>query len=272
MWVFNSQNVTPDVQRVNELARASGIPVATVTETLSPAGASFQAWQTGQLEALADGAARRDRAMSAARMPDRPRRHGRSRTPRIEAMGAARSAPAGPADAAAALADAGHRRGGAQDGDHRAARRAAAARCRPPRSSEQLQRRGREASRASIYRVMEELESIGLLARVEVGQGTARFEPARGAAGHHHHLVCERCGRLEPFSDDGLERAIERVSERLALEVSEHEIVLRGACRSCARAVSRRSGSAAAAARAAAGRRRAASGPSRARSRGRAAL
>ena len=37
VWVFNSQNVTPDVQRVNEIARAEGIPIATVTETLSPA-------------------------------------------------------------------------------------------------------------------------------------------------------------------------------------------------------------------------------------------
>ncbi len=37
VWVFNSQNVTPDVQRVNELAKAAGIPIATVTETLDPA-------------------------------------------------------------------------------------------------------------------------------------------------------------------------------------------------------------------------------------------
>ncbi len=53
VWVFNSQNVTPDVQRVNELARAAGIPIATVTETLSPAGETFQGWQTAQLERLA---------------------------------------------------------------------------------------------------------------------------------------------------------------------------------------------------------------------------
>ena len=53
VWVFNSQNVTPDVQRVNELARASSIPVATVTETLSPASDSFQQWQVAQLEGLA---------------------------------------------------------------------------------------------------------------------------------------------------------------------------------------------------------------------------
>jgi len=53
IWVFNSQNVTPDVQRVNELAREQRIPVATVTETLSPAGDSFERWQSAQLEGLA---------------------------------------------------------------------------------------------------------------------------------------------------------------------------------------------------------------------------
>jgi zinc/manganese transport system substrate-binding protein len=52
VWVFNSQNVTPDVERVNQLARAAGIPIATVTETLSPAGDSFQQWQASQLEGL----------------------------------------------------------------------------------------------------------------------------------------------------------------------------------------------------------------------------
>lgn len=53
VWVFNSQNVTPDVQRANGLARAGRIPVATVTETLAPPGATFQAWQVAQLEGLA---------------------------------------------------------------------------------------------------------------------------------------------------------------------------------------------------------------------------
>jgi zinc/manganese transport system substrate-binding protein len=52
VWVFNSQNVTPDVQRVNELARAARIPIATVTETLSPASANFEQWQVVQLERL----------------------------------------------------------------------------------------------------------------------------------------------------------------------------------------------------------------------------
>jgi zinc/manganese transport system substrate-binding protein len=52
VWVFNSQNVTPDVQRVNEIARAQRIPIATVTETLSPASESFEQWQVAQLEGL----------------------------------------------------------------------------------------------------------------------------------------------------------------------------------------------------------------------------
>jgi len=52
VWVFNSQNVTPDVQRVSELARAQGIPIATVTETLSPSSDSFEQWQVAQLEGL----------------------------------------------------------------------------------------------------------------------------------------------------------------------------------------------------------------------------
>jgi zinc/manganese transport system substrate-binding protein len=52
VWVFNSQNVTPDVEHVTELARAHHIPVVTVTETLSPATLTFQAWQVRELTAL----------------------------------------------------------------------------------------------------------------------------------------------------------------------------------------------------------------------------
>lgn len=53
VWIYNSQNVTPDVQRVNQIVREEKIPIATVTETLAPASASFQQWQVGELEGLA---------------------------------------------------------------------------------------------------------------------------------------------------------------------------------------------------------------------------
>jgi zinc/manganese transport system substrate-binding protein len=52
VYVFNSQNSTPDVTAQLQAAERAGIPVATVTETLSPVGASFQQWQTAQLRSL----------------------------------------------------------------------------------------------------------------------------------------------------------------------------------------------------------------------------
>jgi zinc/manganese transport system substrate-binding protein len=52
VWVFNSQNSTPDVARLTEAARKQHIPVTTITETLTPASASFQQWQVRQLRAL----------------------------------------------------------------------------------------------------------------------------------------------------------------------------------------------------------------------------
>jgi zinc/manganese transport system substrate-binding protein len=57
-YVYNSQNATPDVQRQVDAARAKGIPVTTITETMTPAGATFQQWQTAQLVALRDALAR----------------------------------------------------------------------------------------------------------------------------------------------------------------------------------------------------------------------
>jgi zinc/manganese transport system substrate-binding protein len=49
VWIYNSQNATPEVQRLTSLARARGIPVVTITETLSPASDSFEQWQTAEL-------------------------------------------------------------------------------------------------------------------------------------------------------------------------------------------------------------------------------
>jgi zinc/manganese transport system substrate-binding protein len=53
VWVYNAQNVTPEIERLNSLARTQRIPIATVTETLSPASDSFQQWQVHQLQGIA---------------------------------------------------------------------------------------------------------------------------------------------------------------------------------------------------------------------------
>jgi zinc/manganese transport system substrate-binding protein len=52
VWVYNSQNATPDVQRINQLAQAAHIPITTITETLSPASDTFEQWQVAELRRL----------------------------------------------------------------------------------------------------------------------------------------------------------------------------------------------------------------------------
>ena len=92
----------------------------------------------------------------------------------------------------------------------------------------------RRVSRASVYRILDELERLGLVQRVETGQAMLRYERVCEHEEHHHHLVCDECGVVMPFSDKALESAIETLSERVSLKVSEHEIVLHGSCQDCA--------------------------------------
>lgn len=58
VYVFNSQNATPDIAEQVDAARAAGIPVVSITETLSPADVSFQDWQVAQLQQLKAALAR----------------------------------------------------------------------------------------------------------------------------------------------------------------------------------------------------------------------
>jgi len=93
---------------------------------------------------------------------------------------------------------------------------------------------GQTVARASVYRTLEQLAELGLVQRLEVGQGTARYEPVDPSGEHHHHLVCDRCGDVVPFEDPELEKAIARLSRRVEFEVDDHEVVLHGACGACA--------------------------------------
>ena len=96
-----------------------------------------------------------------------------------------------------------------------------------------LREGGRAVARATVYRVLDQLENLGLVTRIDVGQGIARYEPNRPGGAHHHHMVCARCGEVLPFADDELEATIDRVAERVTFEVDEHEIVLHGSCSDC---------------------------------------
>jgi Fur family ferric uptake transcriptional regulator len=96
-----------------------------------------------------------------------------------------------------------------------------------------LRAQGKSTARASIYRVLDLLADHGLVERVSVGQGLSRFERTHPSGDHHHHLVCDQCGRLVAFDDAELEQAIDSLSERLGVRVEHHDVVLRGACERC---------------------------------------
>ena len=98
---------------------------------------------------------------------------------------------------------------------------------------DRLRAEGRRVGIASIYRVLDLLTDKGLLQRIDVGAGTARFEPVLASGEHHHHLVCEDCGTVEAFADDELERALHRVEGRTGYSIVGHDVVLRGACKNC---------------------------------------
>jgi len=132
----------------------------------------------------------------------------------------------------AVLARAGRGRGGARDRiiDVLAAQPCALSAIE---IEDQLRAAGRPTARASIYRVLDLLVEHGLAERVAVGDGQGRFEPLQPSGQHHHHLVCERCGRLMAFHDPGLEHAIDKLSDHLGVRIESHDVLLRGACRRC---------------------------------------
>jgi len=98
----------------------------------------------------------------------------------------------------------------------------------------EIDRRLPEVGRATVYRALDQLESLGLVQRVDLGGEAAGYERLDPQGHHHHHIVCERCGRVIAFEDDGLERAIGALAKRPDFKVSSHEVTLRGQCADCA--------------------------------------
>lgn len=137
-----------------------------------------------------------------------------------------------PDHALAALRDAGLRSGGA-----RRAVVAHLARHDCCRSAQEIhdgvRAEGGTVGIASVYRVLDTLVALRLVQRVELGDGVARFEPSTSDGHHHHHVVCDGCGKVEPFSDNALEHALEGVAGRLGFAMDAHEVVVRGACDTC---------------------------------------
>lgn len=93
---------------------------------------------------------------------------------------------------------------------------------------------------SSAYRNLGVLEQVGVVSRVHSGAEHARFELAEDVAGdHHHHLICESCGRVDDFTvvpsvERTLDRALAQVAADHGFVVSSHCLDLIGTCGDCA--------------------------------------
>jgi Fur family transcriptional regulator, ferric uptake regulator len=131
-----------------------------------------------------------------------------------------------------ALRDAGHRAGGAREAVVSLLGRQTC--CLSAQEiSDDLRKSGSDVGIASIYRALDLLHELGLVQRVEFGEGIARFEPVVPGGEHHHHAVCEKCGRVTAFEDRRLEQRLEALAGRLRHSMSGHDLVIHGRCSRC---------------------------------------
>jgi len=81
---------------------------------------------------------------------------------------------------------------------------------------------------ATVYRVLTQFESAGLVTRHHFEDGMAVFEINHGA--HHDHIVCMDCGAVEEFVESEIEVRQNAIAQRLGFRLEEHSMVLYGRC------------------------------------------
>ena len=90
---------------------------------------------------------------------------------------------------------------------------------------------GEEIGLATVYRVLTQFEAAGLVERHHFESGQAVFELSE--KGHHDHIVCVSCGKVEEFYDDMIENRQREVASEKGYEVTDHSLTLYGKCPAC---------------------------------------
>lgn len=94
---------------------------------------------------------------------------------------------------------------------------------------------GLSVSRATLYRTLPVLVEAGLVHKVEMERGQARYEAIFGRH-HHDHMVCLGCGRIFEFESREIERLQEEICHRKHFTMTGHTHQIRGLCDACAQA------------------------------------
>ena len=86
---------------------------------------------------------------------------------------------------------------------------------------------------ATVYRVLTQFESAGLVMRHHFEGGHSVFEIT--SVDHHDHIVCNDCGKVEEFFDEVIEQQQEKIAEKYGFEITDHSLYLYGLCKTCQR-------------------------------------
>jgi len=95
-----------------------------------------------------------------------------------------------------------------------------------------LMESGEEVGLATVYRVLTQFEAAALVTRHHFESGQAVFELNQGS--HHDHLVCVKCGRVDEFYDDIIEKQQKKIAEEKGYSITDHNLILYGICSNCA--------------------------------------
>lgn len=87
---------------------------------------------------------------------------------------------------------------------------------------------GEEIGLATIYRVLTQFETAGLVQRQSFENGVSVFELDRGE--HHDHIVCVRCGKVTEFLDPVIEERQKVIAEESGFEIGDHSLTIYGRC------------------------------------------
>jgi len=90
---------------------------------------------------------------------------------------------------------------------------------------------GEDIGLATVYRVLTQFETSGLVTRLHFEGGNSVFELNEGE--HHDHLVCVRCGKVDEFIDREIEEAQERIVREFGYEMTDHSLHIFGLCPNC---------------------------------------
>lgn len=93
---------------------------------------------------------------------------------------------------------------------------------------------GEEIGLATVYRVLTQFEAAGLVKRHHFEGGNSVFELNRGE--HHDHIVCVKCGRVEEFRDETIEKRQQEIADQKQFTLTDHALCLYGVCQDCKRA------------------------------------